>query len=276
MDIDKILNNIKVNKPLIHSITNYVSINDVANIILACGASPIMAEDEREVEEIVSISDGLNINIGMINENKFKAMMKAGKKANELNIPVSLDPVGIGASKLRYDYVCKLLDEIHFSIIRGNISEIKTIYNHSNTSGVDANISDTVSKENIDDVIKMAHHLSKTYNCIIGISSSIDVISDQGKAYIIYNGHPYMSKVTGTGCMLSGMTLSYISANPDNKIEAAALSFISMGVAGELAYNRILKENKGTSSYRTYLIDYISLINSEDLHKYGRYKEYKL
>lgn len=275
MDIEKIMNNVKVNKPLIHSITNYVSINDVANIILACGASPIMAEDPNEVEEIVSISNGLNINMGMINETKFEAMMKAGKKANELNIPVSLDPVGIGASKLRYDYAFKLLDEIHFTIIRGNISEIKTIYAHSATSGVDAFEDDKINDYNIDEVIRMAQYLSKIYHCIIGISSPIDIVCDEHKAYAIYNGHPCMSKVTGTGCMLSGMTISYMSANT-NKLDAAMLSFMSMGVAGELAYNKMTRENTGTSSFRTYLIDYISLMKSEDLYKYGRYKEYKL
>lgn len=116
------LENIKKKSPLIHNITNYVTVNDCANITLACGASPIMADDQDEVEEITSICSGLNINIGTLNGRTIEAMILAGKKANALNHPVVLDPVGAGASTLRTKTALRLLDEVKFTVIRGNIS----------------------------------------------------------------------------------------------------------------------------------------------------------
>ncbi|HWT27027.1 MAG TPA: hydroxyethylthiazole kinase, partial [Mobilitalea sp.] len=128
---DRIIEKIREKSPLVHCITNYVTVNDCANILLACGASPIMADDRLEVEEITSISNALVINIGTLNERTVDSMLAAGRKANELNHPVILDPVGAGASRLRTDTVKRLLSEVKFSVIRGNISEIKAVYNGS-------------------------------------------------------------------------------------------------------------------------------------------------
>ena len=121
------LENVRKNCPLIHNITNYVTVNDCANILLACGASPIMADDKEEAAEITSICAGLNINIGTLNSLTTASMLIAGKRANELNHPILLDPVGAGASKLRTDTALQLLEEVKFTVIRGNISEIKTL-----------------------------------------------------------------------------------------------------------------------------------------------------
>ncbi|OYP11282.1 hypothetical protein CG709_08855, partial [Lachnotalea glycerini] len=137
--IERIIENVRSNTPLIHCITNYVTVNDVANVLLACGASPIMADDINEAAEITSICSGLDINIGTLNTRTIEAMIKAGKKANELGHITVLDPVGAGASKLRTDTAFELLKEIRFSVIRGNISEIKSLYQGSSTlNGVDA------------------------------------------------------------------------------------------------------------------------------------------
>ena len=121
------LENVRKNCPLIHNITNYVTVNDCANIVIACGASPIMADDKEEVAEITTICSGLNINIGTLNSRTIASMLIAGKRANELNHPVVLDPVGAGASKLRTETAMQLLEDVKFSVIRGNISEIKTL-----------------------------------------------------------------------------------------------------------------------------------------------------
>ena len=120
---------VKNAKPLIHCITNKVTMNDCANALLAIGGSPIMADDEAEVEDITSICQGLLINIGTLNQATIPSMMKAGKKANALQHPVLLDPVGIGASQLRYQTTQQLLKEVHFDVIRGNISEMKALMN---------------------------------------------------------------------------------------------------------------------------------------------------
>ena len=146
----KILSNVRENSPLVHNITNYVTVNDVANIILACGASPIMSDDESEVEEITSICGGLNINIGTLNKNTIPSMFLAGKKANSLGHKVLLDPVGAGASKLRTETAVNLISKIKFDVIRGNISEIKTLALGSGTTkGVDADVSDAVTDSNL-------------------------------------------------------------------------------------------------------------------------------
>ena len=144
------LKNVRDSHPLIHNITNYVTVNDVANILLACGASPIMADELEEAEEITSICNGLNINIGTLNSRTIPAMLAAGKKAEELGHALLLDPVGAGASRLRTDTALKLMENIQFDIIRGNISEIKTLAKHGgHTKGVDADASDEVREDNL-------------------------------------------------------------------------------------------------------------------------------
>lgn len=264
----EILQNVKNKTPLVHCITNYVTVNDCANILLACGASPIMADDKNEVEEITTICNALDINIGTLNERTVESMILAGKKANELSHPVVLDPVGAGASKLRTETTFKLLNEINFSVIRGNISEIKTVYKGSGTTkGVDADVSDIVTEENLNEAVEFAKKLSEKTGSIIAITGAIDIVSDNNKAYIIRNGHSMMSKITGTGCMLTALIAAFCAANTDNLLDATATAVTMMGLCGELAYENVIKNNTGTSSYRTYLIDEISKSSAESLEE---------
>lgn len=265
---EKIFENIKSKTPLVHCITNYVTVNDCANILLACGGSPIMADDKNEVEEITSICNALDINIGTLNERTIESMLLAGKKSNELSHPVVLDPVGAGASKLRTETTFKLLNEISFSVIRGNISEIKTVYAGSGTTkGVDADVSDIVTEENLNEAVEFAKKLSEKTGSIIAITGAIDIIADNNKAYIVKNGHAMMSKITGTGCMLTALITAFCGANTDNLLDATATAVAMMGLCGELAYENVIKNNGGTSSYRTYLIDEISKITSKTLEE---------
>ena len=148
--LKEMLENVREKCPLIHNITNYVTVNDCANALLACGGSPIMSDDIEEVEEITTICGGLNINIGTLNQRTIPAMLKAGKKANELGHPVILDPVGAGASALRTETAYTLMEEVKLTVIRGNISEIKTLATGSGTTkGVDADVADKVTEENL-------------------------------------------------------------------------------------------------------------------------------
>ncbi len=264
---EQIFKNVNEKMPLVHSITNYVTVNDCANTILACGGAPIMADDKIEVEEITSICNALVINIGTLNVRTIESMILAGKKANELNHPVILDPVGAGASVLRTETVFKLLKEVKFSVIRGNISEIKTVYAGSGTTkGVDADINDAVNDTNLDDTIGFAKSLSQKTGAVIAITGAIDIVTDGRKAYIIKNGHPLMSKITGSGCMLTSVIGCYCGANEDNILEATAASVSAMGLCGELAYNKVCQEDGGTATFRTYLMDYMSKINAELLN----------
>lgn len=263
----KILENVTSKTPLVHSITNYVTVNDCANIILACGGSPIMADDINEVEEITSICNALVINIGTLNERTIASMIKAGKKANELGHPVILDPVGAGASKLRTQTVFELLKEVKFSVIRGNISEIKTVYQGSGTTkGVDADVNDAVSDNNIDEVVNFAKSLSAKTNAVIAITGAIDIVADSNKAYVIRNGHPVMSKITGTGCMLTTVIGAFCGANYENILDATAAAVSSMGLCGELAYKRMIESDGGTSMFRALLIDFMSKMNNQTLN----------
>lgn len=266
------LENVRKKIPLVHNITNYVTVNDCANILLACGGSPIMADDTSEVEEITSICGGLTINIGTLNQNTIPSMFLAGKKANELNHPVLLDPVGAGASKLRTETALKLLEEIKFTVIRGNISEIKTLaFGSGSTKGVDADIADTVNADTLSGTIEFVRNFSIKTGAIIAITGAIDLVGNGDKVYVIYNGNPMMSRITGTGCMLSAMTTAFLAANPDDVLEAAAAAVCTMGLSGEIAFAG-LKTDEGNSSYRNHIIDAIYNLDGDALEKGAKYK----
>ncbi len=255
--LGKYLNNVREKSPLVHNITNYVTVNDVANILLASGGSPIMADDINEVEEITSICGGLNINIGTLNDRTIASMFKAGLKANELKHKVVLDPVGAGASKLRTETAIELLNQINFSVIRGNISEIKTLaFGKGNTKGVDADLSDTITEETLDEAVNFVKEFSKKTGSVIAITGTIDLVADKDRCFVIRNGIAEMSKITGTGCQLSALITAFIVANPDNILKATASAICLMGLAGELAFEKMV-EGDGNSTYRNKIIDTI-------------------
>lgn len=268
----KILSNVREKSPLVHNITNYVTVNDVANIILACGASPIMSDDESEVEEITSICGGLNINIGTLNKNTIPSMFLAGKKANSLGHKLLLDPVGAGASKLRTETAVKLMSEVKFDVIRGNISEIKTLaLGNGTTKGVDADVSDAVSDANLEKSIEFVKKFAASAKCVAAVTGAIDLVSDGKKCYVIRNGKPEMGKITGTGCQLSGMMTAFISANPENILEAAAAAVCAMGLAGEIGWSK-MQPGEGNSTYRNRIIDAIFNMDGAQLDSGAKFE----
>lgn len=156
------MDRVRSSVPLVHNITNYVTVNDVANILLACGGSPIMSDEPEDVEDITAICGGLNINIGTLNQRSIEAMSRAGKKAASLGHVILLDPVGAGASALRTNTAVNLMKEIPFTVIRGNISEIKTLALGSGTTkGVDADVADAVTEENLDTAVSFVKDFPK-------------------------------------------------------------------------------------------------------------------
>ena len=264
--------NVRSTCPLIHNITNYVTVNDCANMVLACGASPIMADDAAEVEDITTICGGLNINIGTLNSRTITSMLLAGKKANALGHPVVLDPVGAGASKLRTDTAFRLLREVKFTVIRGNISEVKTLASGAGTTkGVDADVADKVTEENLDAAVDFAKKFATETGAVVAITGAIDIVADGEKAYCIRNGHPMMSSITGTGCQLSALTAAFVTANPDQPLEAAAAAVCAMGLAGEIAHSR-LSQLDGNSTYRNYIIDAIYNMTPAQLEEGATYE----
>ena len=196
------LDEVRKKAPLVHNITNYVTVNDVANILLACGGSPIMSDEPADVEDITSICGGLNINIGTLNKRSIKGMKKAGRRAQELGHVILLDPVGAGASALRTKTAAELMDQIRFTVIRGNISEIKALALGSGTTkGVDADIADAVTDENLDDAIRFVKDFASKTGAVVAVTGAIDLVADAERCYVIRNGRPEMgSWPTPTTC----------------------------------------------------------------------------
>lgn len=268
----EMIDNVRNKAPLIHNITNYVTVNDCANILLACGASPIMADDIGDAPDITAICGGLNINIGTLNARTIPSMYESGRRSNELGHPVLLDPVGAGASKLRTDTALGLLSKIKFAAIRGNISEIKTLaLGSGSTRGVDANALDAVTEETVSEGVTLAENLAKRTGAVIAITGAIDIVADCKKAYVIRNGHAMMGRITGAGCMLSAMMTAYLSANQDKHLAAAAAAVCAMGLAGEKAHERLGRRD-GNSTYRNYLIDEIYNLTGKELEEGARYE----
>ena len=266
------LENVRKNVPLVHNITNYVTVNDVANVLLAAGGSPIMSDEPEDVEDITTICGGLNINIGTLNKQTIEGMFRAGRKAAELGHTILLDPVGAGASSLRTNTAVKLMDEIKFTVIRGNISEIKTLALGSGTTkGVDADVADAVTDETLDSAVNFVKDFAKKADAIVAITGAIDLVSDGDKCYVIRNGRPEMGRITGTGCQLSALTTAFVVANPDNKLEAAAAAVCTMGLAGEIGWSR-MQDGDGNSTYRNRIIDAIFNMDAETLNKGAKYE----
>jgi hydroxyethylthiazole kinase len=266
------IENVRKNVPLVHNITNYVTVNDVANVLLACGGSPIMSDEPEDVEDITTICGGLNINIGTLNKSSIEGMYRAGKRANELGHVILLDPVGAGASALRTNTAVGLMDKISFTAIRGNISEIKTLALGSGTTkGVDADVADAVTEESLDSAVKFAKDLAKKTGSIIAITGAIDLVADSDRCYVIRNGRPEMGRITGTGCQLSGMMTAFLVANPDAPLEAAAAAVCTMGLAGEIGWSR-MQEGDGNSTYRNRIIDAIFNMDGKTLDEGAKFE----
>ena len=221
-----------------------------------------MADSIYEIEDISNISSALYLNIGTINERTIESMILAIKTANKNEIPVVLDPVGIGASKYRNQCIERILKEGQLSVIRGNISEIKALGdNCTSTRGVDANESDLINNSNLENIIEYAKILSIKLNTVIAISGKIDVICYKEKCAVIHNGNELMSKITGTGCMLTSLIAAHVASN-NNHFSATVSAIAQMGIAGEIAKNR-MNEFDGTSSFRNYIINAISFLDEK-------------
>lgn len=266
------LENVRRSVPLVHSITNYVTVNDVANMLLACGGSPIMSDEPREVEEITAVCGGLNINLGTLNRQSIEGMFLAGRRANALGHVVLLDPVGAGASALRTRTALELMEQVRFDVIRGNGSEIKTLaLGRGNTRGVDADAADTVTEENLEEMVKFAKKFAGETGAVTVITGAIDLVADDELCYVIRNGRPEMSRITGTGCQLSAMITAYAAANPENKTEAVAAAVCGMGLAGEIGYAN-LGPKEGNASYRNRIIDAVYGMDAGTLEEGARYE----
>lgn len=264
------LENVRKNNPLTHCITNSVTINDCANAVLAIGSSPIMAEDEEEMEEVVEIADVLVINIGKLSKEQIKAMNVSAAHATKTNTPIVLDPVGAGISQLRNNTIKYLVENNNITAIRGNISEIKAIANiigllstESAAKGVDVSEDDIISRDNLEINGNIVKKLAKELNTVIIASGPLDIISNGEITVVLDNGDEMMPLITGSGCMLTSIVGSCVAVN--DPFEGSILASIAMSLAGEKARKQVDENDLGTGSFRTFLIDYLYKTNVESL-----------
>lgn len=245
---------VREQSPLVHSITNYVVMNNTANALLAAGASPIMAHAHPEMNDMVSIVGALVINIGTLDEYFVKSMHLAINKANALGKPWVLDPVGAGATPYRNDVLEELL-QFRPTIIRGNASEIMALAkkHQSTTKGVDSTHQSTEAME-------AAAILCQHFGSVVCISGATDIIVSAGKTVKLSNGHPLMARVTGLGCTATALTGAFVAVNPHSPVEATASAMALLGVAGELA----AEHSKGPGSLQVNLLDILHSINKEE------------
>lgn len=267
------LRNVRATAPLVHCITNYVTVNDCANALLACGGSPIMSDEPEDVADIQTICGGLVLNIGTLNEHSIAGMKVAGQTATELGHPIILDPVGAGASKLRTDTASMLLDDYDVKVVRGNMSEMKALAGAATTTrGVDVDPGDVVTEENLAESAAFAKALAANSHAVVAITGAIDVVADASCAFAIRNGSPLMGRITGAGCMLTCVVAAYVVANPNSVLEAVVAAIAGSGVAGEMAAAR-MQPVDGNGSFRTYLLDAYYNINGEALEAVARVEE---
>ena len=255
------LERIRVERPLIHHLTNFVAMNDSANITLAIGASPVMSHAHEEVQEMVAAASALLINIGTLDEYWIRSMLLAGRKANELDIPVLLDPVGAGATKLRSDAAVRLMDEVNFTIIKGNYGEILSLAGGEGAvKGVDS-----ASEEFSPEILR---NFAEKMNCVAVATGRYDYFSDGKSVFRLENGHELLASITASGCMLGSVMASFMAVQSDALL-AAIEGAACYAIAGELA----AEKSSGTGSFRANLLDEVSALNAETVLERIRLEE---
>ncbi len=272
-DLSEALGNVRRSTPLVHCITNYVTVNDCANGLLAIGASPIMSDEPQDVADIQRICGALVLNIGTLNERSIEGMRIAAATAGECGHPIVLDPVGAGASALRTQTAGMLLDSFDVAVVRGNMSEIRALAGAAScTRGVDASPQDAVTEEGLAQAAAFARDFAARTGAVVAITGAIDVVADAARAFAVRNGTPLMGKMTGAGCVLTCVVGAFATANPGDGLTAAVAAVAAMGSAGEMAAAR-MQPVDGNGSFRTYLLDALTNINGEALQAIAKVQE---
>ena len=262
MEAYNLLKKVRQEKPLVHHITNWVTIYDCANITRAIGALPVMAHSKEESADMASIADALVLNIGTLTSTLIESMKLAGKAANKKSIPVILDAVGVGATKLRNSKAFELLNEIRIDIIKGNSSEIAKLAGENVlTKGVEATKVEA-------DLIQIAKKLADEKNSTVVITGKEDIITNGNKTYITKNGHDMMGCIVGTGCMAGSVIGSFAAVEKDYA-KAAASALVCFGIAGELA----AKGSKGPGTYKERFYDEIYNLDEEKINSMKKFEE---
>ena len=259
-NISNNLNKVRQNKPLVHHITNQVTISECANITLCFGALPVMAHSLEEVADMVALAGSLVLNIGTLTPTQVQAMIKAGKRANQLNIPVILDPVGAGATELRTKSALNILSEVKVSILKGNAAEIAVL------AGLDAVVRGVEAAEVEGNLVEGAKLLAEKYDLVVAATGVEDLVTDGKRLAWVENGHPLMGRVVGTGCM--GASVVGVFAAVESDYFLATLSALTcFGIAGELAAG---EGRLGPGTFKTNLFDSAALLTAEQVEKLSK------
>ncbi|MBD3858992.1 hydroxyethylthiazole kinase [Bacillus sp. 28A-2] len=257
-----LLEKVRAENPLIHHITNQVVTNFTANGLLALGASPVMANAKEEVAEMAQLADALVLNIGTLTKDSVEAMVIAGQAANEKDVPVLLDPVGVGATTFRMNAAKQLLEQVKMTVVRGNAAEMAHLLGVDGwqSKGVDA-------KETNGDVSALAKQAAKACQTIVVITGKVDVVSDGEEVLSIHNGHEWLTKVTGTGCLLTSV-IGAFCATGELPLHASAAALLFYGVAAERAAQ--YTKDKGPGTFQIELLNALSHTNGDDVMTLGK------
>ncbi len=257
-----LLSEVRSKRPLVHHITNYVTVNDCANVTICVGAAPVMAHSIDEVAEMVSMAGALVLNIGTLDAAQVGSMQRAGQRANELNIPIILDPVGAGATRFRTNTVLRLFNELDIAVIKGNAGEIATL------AGAEGEVRGVDSYGVKGDPIQITKDLAAKLGTTVVISGATDIVSDGTRTLLVDNGHELMGKVSGTGCMAASVTGAFAAVSKDRAVSTAAALAV-FGLAGEKAALRSI----GPASFKQALLDELYNLTPEDLAKGAKVRE---
>lgn len=262
-----LLERVRSRRPLVHHLTNYVTVNDCANITLAIGGSPIMAAAIEEAGEIAALSSSVVLNIGTLDAVIVPSMIAAGKSANKKGAPVVFDPVGAGASVFRSSVAARLLANVKVSVIRGNTSEIRAVGGmDAHTKGVDADNRDMGG-----DAGRIAADLAQERGCVVAMTGATDIVSDGRRIVLVENGHGMLADISGTGCMCTSLVGAFLGAEPSCPIPAAAAALLCMGIAGEIAFEEA--GGRGLGSYRQAVMDAMSMMDAKIVLAMGKIRE---
>ena len=252
-----LINEILKRKPLIHHITNYVTVYDCAQAVLSCGALPVMADAVEECAEMTGYADALVLNIGTLNSLQITSMIESGKTANKKGIPVVLDPVGAGATKFRREMVEKLLKEFRIDVIKGNAAEIALV------AGASSQMKGVESVGNYEGISESAIHAAKSTGSVIVVTGKTDIVTNGKEIYEISNGHETMGKIVGTGCMSASVIASHCAVEKNYAL-AASQALSVYGLAGEKA----AAKSKSPMMFKTYFLDALLETSEEDVKSF--------
>ncbi len=249
------LRDLRERKPLIHQITNYVVMNETANVTLAIGALPVMAHAVEEVEELAPVAGALVLNIGTLSRHWIEAMLLAGKAANAAGVPVVLDPVGVGATTLRTDTAKQILHDVAVAIVRGNAAEIAAL------AGLEAEIRGVEAIEARAGGATIARTAASSLGVVASVTGPVDHVSDGARTLAIANGDPLLAAITGSGCMSSTLTGCFAAVRPARLVDAAAFALAAFGVAAEDA----ARDARGPGTFHARLYDTLYSLTPESL-----------